>query len=271
MSAPTLLEGQGLHRTFPGPTPVRALTGVSIAVAEGEALGIVGESGSGKTTLARLLVGLDRPDAGVVMLAGRALDVRRREDRRALSRTVQMVFQDSAGSLNPRLTALDAVAFGLRARGDGRRQAQEAAAEALEQVGLPASSFGQSFPHQLSGGQRQRVNLARAIALRPRLLVLDEPVSALDKSVEAQVLNLLVALQQRLALTLLMISHDLRVIRYLCPRVAVMRSGEIVESGATAQVLVEPSHAYTRLLLNALPGRARHAPGARQTVADLTP
>jgi peptide/nickel transport system ATP-binding protein len=270
MGAPPLLEGERLHRTFAGREPIHALVDVSIAVAEGEALGIVGESGSGKTTLARILVGLDRPDAGVVRLGGRAVDARRRHDRRALQSTMQMVFQDSAGSLNPRLTALEAVAFGLRARGLGRRQAREGAAEALEDVGLPASDFGRAFPHELSGGQRQRVNLARAVALRPRLLVLDEPVSALDKSVEAQVLNLLVALQSRLALTLVMISHDLAVVRYLCGRVAVMRHGAIVETGATAKVFAHPVHDYTRLLLDASPGATRRPASAPPAAAAIS-
>ncbi len=261
-----IIEGIGLSKAFlprrrlpfrRAAPAVHALADVSLAIGQGEAVGIVGESGSGKTTLARVLLGLEQADAGTLLLDGTSLDAASRAARDRIARSLQMVFQDSAGSLNPRLRVIDAVAFGPRARGRDRHDARDIAEATLEAVGLPPRQFGQSWPHQLSGGQRQRVNIARALALEPRLLVLDEPVSALDKSVEAQVLNLLVDLRERRGLALLMISHDLAVVRYVCDRVVVMHEGSVVENCSAQDVFERPAHDYTRALIAAMPRRHR--------------
>ena len=234
-------------------TGVQALKGVSVSVDEGDTLGIVGESGSGKTTLARILVGLDQPSTGEIRLREQPVDLARADRVRAIRRDVQLVLQDSTGTLNPRQTARQAVAFGPWARGEGRRRALARADESLDLVGLPPDTYGRRYPYQLSGGQRQRVNLARALVLRPSVLILDEPVSALDKSVEAQILNLLVDLGRKLKLTMVLISHDLAVVRYLCRRSMVMLDGAVVEEGASEQVFRSPRHDYTRALISALP------------------
>ena len=254
-----MLSAHVVTKTFGGGSWLRrepgvaALKGVSIDVAQGETVGIVGESGSGKSTLARILTGLERPDGGEVRLHGERLNLARTAGIRTLRRDVQMMLQDSSGTLNPRLSLRQTVAFGPWARGEGRREAFRIADEVLERVGLPAATFGARRPHQLSGGQRQRANLARTLALRPRLVILDEPVSALDKSMEAQVLNLLVDLRRDLDLTMVLISHDLIVVRHLCPRMIVMRDGEVVEDGATKSVFERPAHLYTRALIAAIP------------------
>ena len=232
---------------------VDALKGVSIAVAEGETLGIVGESGSGKSTLARIMIGAIGADAGEIALNGNTFRRSDRSDRKRMTETVQMVLQDSTSTLNPRLPLVDAVAFGPWARGTGRRQARRAAEVALERVGLPPAQFGKRRPSEISGGQRQRVNVARAIVLDPKILFLDEPVSALDKTVQAQILNLLLDLRRDLGLTMVLISHDLDVIRYLCTRTAVMRGGEIVETGPTESLFAAPQHPYTQSLIATLP------------------
>jgi len=246
------------RRSLRGPAPVRhALRGVSLAVRAGERVGIVGESGSGKTTLARLLVGLDTPTSGDVRFEGRSIVGRRERDLRELRAGVQMVFQDPLGSLDPRLTVGAIVAeplVGLRLPGDRAARV----AELLDAVGLPAGA-ARRYPHQFSGGQRQRIALARALAPRPRVLVADEPVSALDVSVRAQVLNLLLDLADDLGLTVILVSHDLSVVRFFCDRVAVLYQGEIVESGPTDVVYDAPQHDYTRTLLAAVP---RLRPGA---------
>ncbi len=223
------------RRSLRGPAALRrALRGVSLAVRPGERVGIVGESGSGKTTLARLLVGLDHPSAGDVRYQGRSIVGRRERDLRDLRSGVQMVFQDPMGSLDPRMTVGAIVAeplVGLGAPGDHAARV----AELLDAVGLPAGA-ARRYPHQFSGGQRQRIAVARALAPRPRVLVADEPVSALDVSVRAQVLNLLLDLADELDLTVVFVSHDLSVVRFLCDRVAVLYQGEIVESGPTEDV-----------------------------------
>ena len=250
------IEGKNLRKRFttrmPGSflsgPPVDALRGVSLSVADGEIFGIVGESGSGKSTLARVLIGATAADGGTVELYGAPLGA-----TRDVARIVQMVPQDSTSTLNPRLNLLDAVAFGPWARGEGAAQARRLAGEALERVGLPPAQFGRRRPSEISGGQRQRVNLARAIVLKPRILFLDEPVSALDKTVQAQILNLLVDLGRDLGLTMVMISHDLDVVRYLCARTAVMRDGEIVENAPTDQLFAAPQHDYTKVLVATLP------------------
>lgn len=253
------IAANNLHKRFatrlpgsflPGP-PIDALRGVSLDVANGESFGIVGESGSGKSTLARVLIGATTAGSGTVELYGQPLG-----PTRDIARIVQMVPQDSTSTLNPRLNLLDAVAFGPWARGEGQASAQRLAGEALERVGLPPGQFGRRRPSEISGGQRQRVNLARAIVLKPRILLLDEPVSALDKTVQAQILNLLVELRRDLDLTMVMISHDLDVVRYLCERTAVMRDGEIVERAPTETLFAAPQHDYTKVLVATLPSLA---------------
>jgi peptide/nickel transport system ATP-binding protein len=223
------------------------LKGVSFDIARGAVLGIVGGSGSGKTTLGRTLVRLIEPSAGRLLFDGRDIAHLSDADMRALRPRIQMIFQDPMSSLNPRLTVGRTIAAPLGARaGDPRVNA------ALEQVGLPAA-FARRYPHELSGGQRQRVGIARAIAMRPDFILADEIVSGLDVSSQAQVLMLLEQLVAELGLTLVFISHDLSVIRRLCSRVIVLRSGEIVEDAATADLFERPQHAYTRELLDAIP------------------
>ncbi len=242
---------------------VRAVDGVSFDVAPGETLGIVGESGCGKSTTARLLVDLIRPDDGAIRLDGRMVgaDLTVRD----LRRQVQMVFQDSYASLNPRLTMEDAIAFGPRVNGMAAGKATALAHDLLARVGLEPARFAGRYPHELSGGQRQRVNIARALAFSPKVVILDEAVSALDKSVEAQVLNLLTDLKAELGLTYVFISHDLNVVRYMSDRVMVMYLGEVAEIGAVDAIYERPTHPYTRALLAAMPSmdpdrRTREAP-----------
>jgi oligopeptide transport system ATP-binding protein len=233
---------------------VDALVDVSLGVADGSCLAVVGESGSGKSTLARILVGLERADAGHVVLAGRPVAQRpRRSERRSRARDIQMVFQDPNGSLNRRRTAGSAIGEVLTAhhRVSGA-EARRRVAELLDQVGL-RPAHASALPGELSGGQRQRVAIARALAAEPRVLVLDEAVAALDVSVQAQVLNLLAELRQARRLTYLFITHDLSVVRQVSEQVVVMRQGEIIERGSTAQVLDHPQHPYTVLLRDSAP------------------
>ena len=235
--------------TRPGPV-VEALRGVDLDVAYGQRLGIVGESGSGKSTLIRLLAGLDRPTSGSIRFAGR--EITRLPDRslRFLRRDLQMVFQDPMSSLNPRMTVGDIIREPLVALGHPDSRAR--VAELLDAVGLPAAA-PHRYPHQFSGGQRQRISIARALSPRPKVLVADEPVSALDVSVRAQILNLLMDLVDEFSLTLVFVSHDLSVVRHVCDTVVVMRDGEIVERGTTAAVYERPTHPYTEALLAAAP------------------
>jgi peptide/nickel transport system ATP-binding protein len=230
---------------------VRAVDGISFDVMQGETLGIVGESGCGKSTTARLLVDLITPDSGTIRLAGKSLGVEMTV--RDLRRQVQMVFQDSYASLNPRLTMEDTIAFGPMVNGMAESQATTLAHELLNKVGLDPRRFAGRYPHELSGGQRQRVNIARALAFSPKLVILDEAVSALDKSVEAQVLNLLVELKRELGLTYIFISHDLNVVRYMSDRVMVMYLGEVAEIGPVESIYSAPAHPYSRALLAAMP------------------
>jgi len=258
MSAP-LLDVRDLVKHFPlkgglfGRTTatVHAVDGISFAVDAGETLGIVGESGCGKSTTGRLLMRLIEPDSGEVRLSGRLVgrDIAVRE----LRRSMQMVFQDSYASLNPRLAAADSIAFGPQTHGMPRPRALGRANELLGMVGLEPGQFGRRYPHELSGGQRQRVNFARALALDPKLVILDEAVSALDKSVEAQVLNLLLDLKNGLGLTYLFISHDLNVVRYVSDRVLVMYLGKVVEVGPVEAIYEQAKHPYTRALLASRP------------------
>ena len=211
---------------------VKAVDGVSFSVMKGETLGVVGESGCGKSTLARLLMHLIEKDSGEIIVDGLAVGEYRGMPMADLRKALQMVFQDSYSSLNPRLTVEDSVAFGpAQQKHISTKRAKEIARDLLEKVGLRAELFAGRYPHELSGGQKQRVNIARALALDPRLLILDEAVSALDKSVEAQVLNLLGVLKRQLDLTYVFISHDLHVVRYISDRVLVMYLGQVVEIG----------------------------------------
>jgi peptide/nickel transport system ATP-binding protein len=250
-----LLIARELKKHFPvkgsGGKAVRAVDGVSFTVRKGETLGIVGESGCGKSTLARLLLHLIVPDAGELVFDGETLGHGIAVG--ALRRQVQIVFQDSYSSLNPRMPIRDSVAFGPFAQGKPKHEARHVARDTLAKVGLDPDLFGPRYPHELSGGQKQRVNIARALATGPRMVILDEPVSALDKSIEAQVLNLLRALKRQLNLTYVFISHDLNVVRWLADRVLVMYLGRVVELGPVEAIYTRPQHPYTRALLASQP------------------
>jgi peptide/nickel transport system ATP-binding protein len=247
-------------------TTVRAVDGVSFDLMKGETLGIVGESGCGKSTTSRLIMALLAPTAGEVVFDGEHVGpagLSIREYRRQ----VQMVFQDSYASLNPRLTIEESIAFAPRVHGLPRTASAARARELLDAVGLAPDQFARRYPHELSGGQRQRVNIARALALRPRLVILDEPVSALDKSVEAQVLNLLVDLKQAFDLSYLFISHDLNVVQFVSDRVLVMYLGQVVELGPVDAIYTGAAHPYTAALLDSRPSMD---PARRRTEAPLT-
>ena len=241
------------ERLFEPAPVVEALRGVSFSVQAGRSLGIVGESGSGKSTLARLVMALEAPSAGSVRLLGRDLHALSPAELRDARRDFQMVFQDPYGSLDPRQRVGRIVAEPLI--GVDAADTRERVAASLDAVGLRASD-ADKFPHEFSGGQRQRIAIARALITRPKLIVADEPVSALDVSVQAQVLNLLADLQQQFGVTYLFISHDLAVVDHVCDDIAVMHAGLIVEYGPTEQVLQRPAHAYTRTLLAAVPDTA---------------
>lgn len=256
------------------PAPVvHALRGVTFEVRRGERFGIVGESGSGKSTLLRLLAGLDEPTAGEVFVEGRDICSLPERRRGFLRSQLQVVFQDPMSSLDPRMRVRDIVAEPLLAQGrlraGGRLDRAERDArveELLASVGLPPDA-ARRFPHQFSGGQRQRISIARALAPHPSILLADEPVSALDVSVRAQVLNLITELVGDLGLTLVFVSHDLSVVRHVCDRVAVMSAGEVVEVGTTEQVYADPQHPYTQKLLRAAPSMRRALRGA--STSDL--
>ena len=228
---------------------MKAVDDVSFTVLKGETLGVVGESGCGKSTLARLLMHLLVKDAGELIFDGETIGEARGLSLRDLRRNLQMVFQDSYSSLNPRLPVEESIAYAPRVHGMSGAEAKRTARELLQRVGLRPEYFGGRYPHELSGGQKQRVNIARALALSPRMLILDEAVSALDKSVEAQVLNLLGRLKREFALTYMFISHDLHVVQYIADRVMVMYLGQVVELGPVASLYATPRHPYTIALL----------------------
>jgi ABC-type glutathione transport system ATPase component len=266
-----LLEIRNLTKVFPhGESPfggkprgeVRAVDDVSLDIHAGETLGLVGESGSGKSTLGRLILRLIEPTAGAVHFDGRDLLAASRGEMRRLRSDLQIIFQDPFASLDPRFRVQDIIAEPLIIHGDscgdsrprlsGRAQLGLRVGELLRAVGLDESARTR-YPHEFSGGQRQRIGIARALALRPKFMVCDEPVSALDVSVGAQIVNLLAQLQRDFGLTYLFVSHSMPVVRYLSTRIAVMYRGKIVEVGDTAQITEQPTHAYTRSLLEATP------------------
>lgn len=256
---------------FRPPGKVHALNGVSFSVSAGRSIGVVGESGSGKSTLARLVMALDTPTSGTVHLLGRNLHTLPPAELRQARRDFQMVFQDPYGSLDPRQTVERIVTEPLQAQGETSRAEQhEQAAQVLAQVGLRTTDLGK-YPHEFSGGQRQRIAIARALITRPRLIVADEPVSALDVSVQAQVLNLMQDLQQQFGITYMLISHDLAVVNHLCDEVVVLYQGRIVERGSPAELFRNAQHPYTRTLVAAVPqvqpGRARERRAAMAAAA----
>ncbi|ABE36068.1 nickel import ATP-binding protein NikE [Paraburkholderia xenovorans LB400] len=245
-----------------GKSTLRAVDGVSLQIARGETVGLVGESGCGKSTLSKAILRLIPATRGQIRLRGTDLVPLRERELRPLRRHVQMVFQDPYASLNPRRTVGEILNTVLVVNGvDDARQRQLRIAAILDRVGLPGSALGR-FPHEFSGGQRQRIGIARALVLEPDLLICDEPVSALDVSIQAQILNLLVELKRDLGLAYLFISHDLSVVRYIADRVHVMQAGRIVESGDHREIWRAPQHAYTRTLLEAIPGRSFDAQAA---------
>ncbi len=249
-----LVEARGLIKEYARRNGVaRVVDDVSFAIQPGETLGLVGESGCGKTTVARILLRLIEPTAGVVLFEGQPLPPASSAAMRALRRRMQIVFQDPYAALNPRMTVSQILAEPFRIHREPPAEGLPARLrELLHSVGLDPSALPR-YPHQFSGGQRQRINIARALALRPRFLVLDEPVSSLDVSVGAQIVNLLRDLQHKLGLTYLFISHSMPLVRYLCDRVAVMQRGRLVELGDCTQVCDAPRNPYTRQLIAATP------------------
>ena len=258
----SIVAAEQLSKHFPGRRglfggrsgAVRAVDGISFAIEPGQTLGVVGESGCGKTTTAKLVLGLEQPTTGGISFEGKDLRALDSAGRRYYRRSVQAVFQDPFASLNPRWRVGDIIAQGPIVNGTPRQAAHAQAAELLRLVGLDAKAANR-YPHEFSGGQRQRIGIARALAVKPKLIIADEPVSALDVSVQKQVLELLDELRRAFDLSMLFITHDLRVAAHVCEEIAVMKDGVIVERGATADVFAEPRHDYTKALLAAVPGR----------------
>ncbi|MDC9818550.1 ATP-binding cassette domain-containing protein [Pectobacterium polonicum] len=259
---PSLVSVENLCKTYgetrrllgANSTPIKAVNNVSFAIREGETLGLVGESGSGKSTVGRTLLQLDVPTHGDIFFRGQNITGLSPRLLKPYRREMQIIFQDPYSSLNPRMTVGDFVAEPLIVHQlvSNKRERQERVAALFRQVGLEPG-FMTRFPHEFSGGQRQRVSIARAIALRPRFIVADEPITALDVSIQAQIVNLFQDLQDELGLTYLFIAHDLSMVRYLCHRVAVMLRGRIVEIGPTEAIFNHPRHPYTQALLSAIP------------------
>jgi len=263
--ASPVLEVLGLSKSFKA---VKAVRNVSFSVARGKTFGIVGESGSGKSTTARLVLRLIEPTSGDISFRGRDLSAMRPEELRRERRHMQMIFQDPFGSLNGRMTVRETLTEPQMVHGIGTPASRvETASGLLAEVGLPTAALDR-FPHEFSGGQRQRIAIARALATNPELIVADEPVSALDVSVQAQVLNLLRDLQERHGTTMLFISHDLRVVQFMCDEIAVMYLGEIVEQGPRERIYGAPAHPYTQALLASVPGRGS---GKRTRLAGEIP
>ncbi len=256
MMGENLLRIDSLNVEYPGKgfraKPFRALTDINIAIGQGETLGLVGESGSGKTTLGRAVLGLAPVTAGSITFEGNDISHASRKQRRKLSRDLQVVFQDPYTSLNPSLEIGDILAEPLGVQGVGKAEARKRVGELLDQVGLPSDAASR-LPREFSGGQRQRVAIARALALSPKLIVCDEPVSALDLTTQARVLDLFLQIQKDTGVSYLFVSHDLDVVRHISHRVAVMYRGEIVEQGEAGEVTVTPEHPYTQRLLLASP------------------
>jgi len=259
--ADILVDIRGLRKHFPvkgspisgRKSVVKAVDGVDLAVYRGETLGLVGESGCGKTTLGRLVVRLEAPTSGEILFEGENILGYGGEKLKAFRREVQMIFQDPYSSLNPRRSAGSTIGEPLLVHGiSAGRQRDEEAARLMEKVGLTREQMGR-YPHEFSGGQRQRIGIARALALRPKLIIADEPVSALDVSIQAQILNLMRSLQREFELTYLFISHDLSVVEHMSDRVAVMYLGKIVELAASADLYNRPLHPYTQVLISAIP------------------
>jgi len=260
-SEPALLSVSGVEKTYAsrgggfalGRRRVPAVAGVSLEIAKGRSLALVGESGSGKSTLARCIVGLERADRGAIVLEGNDTAGLSRAKMRPYRKALQMIFQDPFASLNPRWRVADIIAQGPIVNGTPRRAALDQAADLLRLVGLDPKAADR-YPHEFSGGQRQRIGIARALAVKPKLIIADEPVSALDVSVQKQVLDLLDELRTAFDLSMLFITHDLRVAAHVCEEIAVMKDGVIVEQGATADIFAQPRHEYTKTLLASVPG-----------------
>jgi ABC-type oligopeptide transport system ATPase subunit len=273
MNAPPLVEVTGLTKQFTrrhglfGRTEVlRAVADVSFGIAQGETFGLVGESGSGKTTTGRCMLRLMEPDAGEVRFRGENVLAYSRQRMRQARRDMQMIFQDPYSSLNPRMRVAAIIEEPLIIhRLGGRAERRQRVEELLQRVGLDPA-LRTRYPHEFSGGQRQRIGLARALALNPSFIIADEPVSALDVSIQAQVINLLIDLQQQLGLTYLLIAHDLRLVEHVCSRVAVMYRGRIVEMAPTPMIFAQPRHPYTRALLSAVPEPDPDRPPRRITL-----
>ncbi|MCC5844357.1 MAG: ABC transporter ATP-binding protein [Verrucomicrobia bacterium] len=270
LSDELLLNVENLRKYFPVKKgilrrtagEVKAVRDVSFEIKRGEILGLVGESGSGKTTTGRMILRAIDPTAGRILFrqGERVVDIAQLDKAglREIRKDVQMIFQDPNSSLNPRMTVLELIAEPLRAHGWREKACRERVRELLDLVGLPPGAV-QRFPHAFSGGQRQRIGIARALALSPSLIVADEPVSALDVSVQAQILNLLLRIRKEMNLTFLFVAHDLGVVRYLCDHVAVMVNGALVEKGETESLFRNPQHPYTRSLIDASPPPDPHA------------
>jgi len=278
-----LVEVQGLKQHFPirpnsverllgkAPRVVHAVDGVDLTIHRGETVGLVGESGCGKSTLARSILRLHQPTAGSVRFAGQEITTLPANAMRRLRRDMQIIFQDPFASLNPRRTVEQIIGLPLAIQGVPRSEIRERVMAMLAKVGLPPSALDR-YPHQFSGGQRQRIGIARALAVNPQFVVADEPVSALDVSIQAQIINLLQDLQAELGLTYLFITHDLSVVSYVSDRIAVMYLGRIVELAPTEELFAEPLHPYTRALLSAIPRvETRGRPRERILLAGSPP